>query len=64
MKEDLESLLVIVSLSEGMTFMNSINNEGLCLFYTLLVGVAFHNIIHCAVIIDFTLHFEVDLEID
>ena len=54
MREHPESLLVSVILSEGMKFMNSVNNEELSLFYTLLVGVAFHRIIHFGVIIDFT----------
>ena len=57
MKEHPESLLVTLSLSEGMMFMNSVNNEELCLFYTLLVGVAIHHIIHfgCILVSSFTL---------
>ena len=54
MKEHPQSLLVTLSLSEGMTFMNSLDKEELSLFYMLLVGVAFHNIIHFGVIIHFT----------
>ena len=52
MKDHPQSLLV--TLSEGMTFMNSLDNEELPLFYMLLVGVAFHNLIHFGVIIHFT----------
>ena len=53
-KEHPKNLLVTLSLSEGMTSMNTLNAEVTSLLYTLLVGVAFHNIIHFGVIIHFT----------
>jgi hypothetical protein len=46
MKEHPKNLHVTLSLTEGMTCMNVLNNEGTSLLYTLLIVVAYHNIIH------------------
>jgi hypothetical protein len=59
-----KNLLVTLSLSEGMTCMNVLNNKETSILYTLRSVVAFHNIIHFDVIVHFTQHFEVDHTID
>ena len=53
-REQWENLLVTLSLSEGMTCMNALNNEETSLLYKLLVSVACGIIIQFGVIIHFT----------
>jgi hypothetical protein len=64
MKEHPKNLLVTLSLSEGMTCMNVLNNEETSLLCMLLSVVDFDNIIHFGVIFDFKQHFGVDHTID
>jgi hypothetical protein len=64
MKEHPKYLLVTLSLREGMTCMNVLNNKETSMLYMLRGVVACHNIIHFDVIVHFTQHFEVDHTID
>jgi hypothetical protein len=60
MKEHTKSLLVTLSLREGMSCMKFLNNEETSLLYMLLSVVDFHNIVHFGVFVDFKQHFGVN----
>jgi hypothetical protein len=60
MKEHPKNVLVTLSLGEGMTCMNVLNNEETSMLYTLLSVVDFDNIIHFGIIVGFKQHFGVN----